>query len=664
MSYRLIKASEIRQLQEQGCTAGDWLRILVREGFNTDSIHDCRFEGSNRLGVFSGTIEVEKGIPKKCGLYSSYIRDCTISDHVYISGVKSLANYLIEKEVVIENAGSLVVRGETAFGNGTVIDVLNEGGGRELPVFDGLSSQVAYFAVLYRHDREFTDKLLGMIRQYCHSKLSNRGRIGRGAKILDTLMIRNVTIGDFSTISGASLLEEGTIESSEEDPSFIGEGVIAKKFIVLSGSRIDGCAIVQNSFIGQGVMMGKQFSSENSVFFANCEAFHGEACSLFAGPYTVTHHKSTLMIASLCSFFNAGSGTNQSNHMYKLGPVHQGIFERGSKTGSFAYLILPSVVGAFTVVMGKHYVNFDTSDFPFSYITEEKGKSELTPAMNIFTVGTRRDSEKWPLRDRRKNLVKTDLIHFELFSPYIVLRMLNGIRILGELAEKTPRTQDYVNYKGINIHRLLLKATRKYYEMGLKVYIGQEVVKRLKWMPLGVTLDEIRKQLKTSNGEGKGRWIEVSGMFAPAGLIDNLISSVKSGHIDTVSKFQESLINIFNGYDLYSWEWCADLIEKQTGMKPDNITADILNQIISDWKINVQKLNNMILKDAEKEFSVSSRLGFGIDGDESARDGDFFAVRGTYEGNKFVVSLQEEIRKTGETADRLCTIFEKMIREG
>jgi len=97
---------------------------------------------------------------------------------------------------------------------------------------------------------------------------------------------------------------------------------------------------------------------------------------------------------------------------------HQGIMERGSKTGSGAYLLLPCRLGAFTVVMGKHYKNFDSSDFPFSYITEEKGRSELTPAMNIFTVGTRRDSEKWASRDIRELiLISWIFIHFDLFNP-------------------------------------------------------------------------------------------------------------------------------------------------------------------------------------------------------------------------------------------------------
>ena len=322
--------------------------------------------------------------------------------------------------MVISNTGSLAVNEESTFGNGTEIEVLNEAGGRELPIFDRLSSQTGYLTVLYRHDKVFTGKMLELIREYSKSKRANRGLIQTGARIQNSLIIRNVWIGSCATITGASLLDEGTIMSSMEAPVFIGIGVVAKKFIILSGSSVDSGAILDKCFVGQGVKMGKQYSAESSAFFANCEAFHGEACGLFAGPYTVTHHKSTLMIASLVSFFNAGSGTNQSNHMYKLGPLHQGILERGSKTGSFSYLLLPCHIGAYTVVMGKHYANFDSSDFPFSYISEEKGKSELTPAMNLFTVGTRRDVDKWPARDRRKDPDKLDLIHFDLFNPYIV----------------------------------------------------------------------------------------------------------------------------------------------------------------------------------------------------------------------------------------------------
>jgi NDP-sugar pyrophosphorylase family protein len=660
MNYRSLKKEEIGLLVSQGCFADKWSDITVKDNFLSGNIRNTRFEGEIKLGVFNGIIETETGISTKCGIYNSYIRNCEIGNNVFISDAKQIANYVIEDNVTIENAGSLAVTGESYFGNGTEVEVLNEGGGRELPIFDRLSSQIAYLVVLYRHDKIFTKKLVEMIRDYCESKRSGLGRIASGSRIKNSLVIRNVSVGGYTTISGTSLLEEGTIISCKEAPTFIGEGVIAKKFIILSGSRVDSGAIIDKSFVGQGVKMGKQFSSENSLFFANCEAFHGEACSIFAGPFTVTHHKSTLMIASLFSFFNAGSGTNQSNHMYKLGPVHQGILDRGSKTGSFAYLLLPCFIGAFTVVMGKHYSNFDAADFPFSYITEEKGKSELTPAMNLFTVGTRRDSEKWPARDIRRDPDKLDLIHFDLFSPYIVGRILNGITILKELAEKTPKTQDWINYKGINIHRLLLKTARKYYEMALKVYIGQEIVKRIEVINSNSTTGEIRKLLKTDGKEGRGKWIEISGLFSPASKIEELINSVKSGNIKSIPELNKNLMDIYNNYDKYAWEWCANLADLQTGTDSDNIFADKLIGIIGDWKTNAVKLNNMILKDAEKEFDPASKLGFGIDGDEQTKELDFKAVRGVYDENKFVTSLKNEIRDIEEKGDRLITLLEKI----
>ena len=101
---------------------------------------------------------------------------------------------------------------------------------------------------------------------------------------------------------------------------------------------------------------------------------------------------------------NAGSGSNQSNHMYKLGPIHQGIMERGSKTTSDSYVLWPSRIGPFTLVVGRHYHNADTTQFPFSYLTEVNYELQLVPGINLRSVGTIRDAQKWPKRDARKDL--------------------------------------------------------------------------------------------------------------------------------------------------------------------------------------------------------------------------------------------------------------------
>jgi NDP-sugar pyrophosphorylase family protein len=660
MSYRSLTDKEISFLVSQGCISENWSEISVHKDFSALNIKNTRFEGKVKLGVISRTLPDVEGITRKCGIYNSYIRNCEISDNVCITNVKNLANYIIGDNVLIENVGSLVMDGESSFGNGVEVDSLNEGGGRGLPIFDRLTSQIAYLAVLYRHDREFTARLMSMIGDYVKSKRSSMGVIESNTSIRDVLIIRDVWIGSYAVISASTLLEEGTIVSCKEAPAFVGEGVIAKKFIILSGSSVDGNALIEKTFAGQGVKIGKQYSAENSLFFANSEAFHGEGCSIFAGPYTVTHHKSTLLIACLFSFYNAGSGTNQSNHMYKLGPVHQGILERGSKTGSFAYLLLPCRIGAYSVVMGKHFTNFDSSDFPFSYITEEKGKSELTPAMNIFTVGTRRDSEKWSTRDRRKDPEKLDLINFELFNPYVVGRMLNGISILNDLVEKTPKTQDFINYKGINIHRLLLKTSRKYYEMALKSYIGNEVVKKLGDIDSIASADEPGKRLKSSGNEGVDKWIDVCGMFAPASKIQTLTDDVKSGKLGSISDLSGRLREINDNYERLSWEWCSEMISKHAGTSPENMPVSKLIEMVTDWRTNTTKLNNMVLKDAEKEFDEGTRLGFGIDGDENTRDLDFNAVRGEFQNNKFVSGLQKEIQNIELKADKLISVLKQL----
>ncbi len=653
MEYRNLTNNEIVNLVKQGCYCNDWSLIQVPDAFNTDNIHQARFEGKIKLGLLKNSPSGSSGI------YSSFIKDCEIGDKVYISQVGKLEGYVIEEEVVIENVSSLTVEGETSFGNGIEVEVLNEGGGRELLLFDQLSAQIAYMMVTYRHEQKMIGQLEKLIQRYSDNISSSKGKIESGCRIRNVRTVKNVNFGPEVRVSGAQLLEEGSIVSCIEDPTIIGDGVIAKNFIIHSGSRVDSGVILDKCFVGQGVRIGKQFSAENSVFFANCEGFHGEAVSLFAGPYTVTHHKSSLLIAGMFSFFNAGSGTNQSNHMYKLGPVHQGILERGSKTGSFSYLLWPSRIGAFSVVMGKHSANFDTSDFPFSYITVEDGKSTLTPAMNLFTVGTKRDTEKWPNRDRREDPHKLDLIRFELFSPYIVGKMIRGSEILQTLYDHASKKQKYVKFKGISILRLLLKTCRKYYQIGLKKYLGEQLLDKLE---LGTfkNLTELRSYLKP-NKSGLGDWVDLGGLLAPQEVIYQIVQDLKNERIKDIEQLQSRLKTVYNNYEIYAWSWYADLLERETGIQLEHITTEQIQELLMLWKVNSLKLNNMILKDAEKEFDQNSTIGYGVDGDEAINKADFSTVRGSYEENKFVQSLRAENEEIEKRANRLIELFENEL---
>lgn len=650
MAYRKLTSEEIRRLEHQCCRAEDWTKITVDQDFDTSSVNQVNFSGSCKIGNLTGQVDDPDGGKRNAGLYAASLHNVTVGNQVLVSRVGNLSNYVVEEQVCIRNVNELTVSGETTFGNGTEIEVLNEGGGRELIIYDRLSAQIAYMLVLYRHRPALISALNKMIRGYCKTKQNSFGRIGSNSGIVNCNTIHNVSIGSYVEIKGVELLQEGSVKGDPDEKTRIGNGVIARHFIILSGSIVDSSAMIDKCFIGQGIRIGKQFSAENSVFFANSEGFHGEAVSLFAGPYTVTHHKSTLLIAGYFSFFNAGSGTNQSNHMYKLGPIHQGIVERGSKTGSFSYLLWPSRVGPFSVVMGKHAINFDASDLPFSYITVEEDRTMLTPAMNLLTVGTRRDTEKWPKRDRRSGSTKLDLIHFDLFNPYVINKVLNGMDILGDLYEKTPKEQEFVNYKGLRIKRLMLKSCRKYYEMAWFIFLGNLILKRLADSGPVENLQQIGKRLKPGNILVKMDWNDMAGLIVPAEVLESLLDDIERQSINSLENLQGRIMKIYQQYDEFLLSWMHLVLSQKFSLNLSSLTREDLIKIIEDWKNNSVRLNNMILSDAKKEFDPNSQIGFGHDGDEEIKKTDFEQVRGNYEQNSFVRGIQLEILEIEKTA--------------
>ncbi len=651
MKFRKLTPEEIHILEQQGCHADDWMNIEVKEAFTPDLIWHATFEGINTLGILSRESKDDKD--EKTGIYNSLIVNCQIGDHVGIGNVKHLENYNIGDNCILEDIGLLSVNGSTTFGNGTEVEALNEAGGRTLPIYDKLSAQAAWLIVQCRHDMNAITKLQDLIVAYSETKKSTKGTIDPHVVILNCTSIKNVNIGEGAQLIGVQNLEEGTILSSIQAVTKIGTSVSANHFIIQEGSSVTEGAILDRCFVGQSVQIGKQFSGENSVFFANSECFHGEACSIFAGPYTVTHHKSTLMITGLYSFFNAGSGTNQSNHMYKLGPIHQGIVERGSKTGSFSYLLWPSRVGPYSVVMGKHSNNFDASDFPFSYINEEHGKSFLTPAMNLFTVGTKRDIQKWPTRDKRKSKEKYDCITFDLFSPYIIHKVLRAIDQLDELYQNTPKEKKVVLVKGLSINRLMLKTCRKYYELALQVFLGEGMIELLDKLSFPLPFSELYERVAAIGETEDNKWLDVAGLFMPFTQLELLLQKLKKDDINSLGQLQDYFVDQQNQYAANKAIVFKQILKERRGIDLSVVTSQEIKQIIEDWKTASNKLNNMILKDAEKEFDANSRIGYGISSDELIKDADFEEVRGRFEDNGFVVALKTEIQMTNQKADEI-----------
>ncbi|MGA2172195.1 MAG: DUF4954 family protein [Sedimentisphaerales bacterium] len=659
--WRALTAAEITRLTNQGCTCSDWSKVQVVDGFDAESVKTTHFSGDVRLGLFQKEVRFSGGFTRPAGISNATIHNCFIGDNVYINQVKSyIANYVIEDDVIIENIDLLAIDGQTSFGNGTDVAVINEAGGREIPIYDHLTAQIAYVIALYRHRPKVVERLRAMIAQYAQSVTSSMGLIGTGAKLLNCRTIKNVRIGPAATIEAASRLENGSVNSCTQDPVYIGPGVFANNFIICSGAKVTDGAILSNCFVGQATELAKQYSAENSVFFANCGGFHGEACSIFAGPYTVTHHKSTLLIAGLFSFLNAGSGTNQSNHMYKLGPVHQGIVERGSKTASDSYMLWPARVGAFTVVMGRHYRNSDTSDLPFSYLIEHEDESILAPGVNLRSVGTVRDARKWPKRDNRKDPKKLDLISFKLLSPYTVQKMLNGCDILRNLRGTEGQTSDYFVYHGVKIKNDSLDKGIRLYEIGIDKFLGNCLIHRLEGKQF-TGVQQLRAALRPQTDVGPGKWLDLAGMFAPEKVVAQLLDDIESGTLANLDQVVEAFTSVHENYPAYEWAWAANVLQQRLGKTIDAITPDDIIEMTNRWKSAVVDLDNMLAADAKKEFASTVQIGYGPDGPPRQQTEDFARVRGTFESNDFVKDIIQHIEEKTRLGDELIRKMKKIL---
>jgi carbonic anhydrase/acetyltransferase-like protein (isoleucine patch superfamily) len=662
--YRPLSDDEIGQLVYQGCSSPDWNLVKVSPDFSPDYIQNVKFTGNIRLSGFHNSVKLVGGISFHTGVYNAWLHNCEVGKNALIHNVRSyIANYEIGEGVVIHNVTTIAVDGETTFGNGILVEAINEEGGRAIPIYDYLSTHVAYMLTLYRHRPALIAGLKGMVEAYTESIKSNTGTIGAQSKILNCNTVLNVKMGPFTSIDGAKKLQNGSINSTHEAPAVIGEGVIMDDFIVCSGSRITDATLVSKCFIGQGCILDKHYSAVNSLFFANCQGFHGEACSVFAGPYTVTHHKSTLLIAGMFSFLNAGSGSNQSNHLYKLGPIHQGIMERGAKTTSDSYLLWPSHIGAFSLVMGRHYKHCDTADFPFSYLIESKDESILVPGINLKSIGTVRDTQKWPRRDNRKDSNLLDLINFNLLSPYTVHKMLNGRRKLMNIRQTSGEFASEYSYDKMKIEKRALDRGIMLYEMAIWKFLGNSLITRLQGKS-HYSDSEIQESLKPDTSVGKGYWVDLSGLICPFEALDQLLKSVETGEISTLEEVNAALYALHNNYYNYEWTWAADVFADFFGKPTDEFTAADVIEVVEKWKESVLGIDRLLYEDAKKEFSMAKMTGFGVDGQNGARELDFAQVRGEFEKNDTVKAIQIHMKNKETLGNELISRMKKLVKSG
>lgn len=403
--YRPLNPAELTVLSAGGnlFEAGAQVRIACNATFNPDRISRTTFAGEVIL----------RGTPAL--ILDSRLENVTVDGEATIERSR-ISNYSVGERARIIDAELRYFPGAHHR-----VNVLSETGGYTITARLGLTIE---------------DAEAEAYGETCPEQVRLTGEIGPDAEVCHPLRIENALIGARARV---------------------GYGVVADCAVIDADAAVTDGSMIYHCHVGKGCHIGKGFTAHDSAFFDNCTMECGEAAAVFAGPHAVSCHKSTLLIACRCSFFNAGSGTNMSNHAYRLGPVHHGEFKRGCKTASNAYVLWPATFGAYSLIVGSHKGHPDTSALPFSYVIEQNGKQTLMPGMVIKTAGLLRDLAKWPERDRRKDAEPIDCRHL---TPEMVETLERGITLLERMDGDTKwhgyQISAGMAKRGASLYRLLL----------------------------------------------------------------------------------------------------------------------------------------------------------------------------------------------------------------
>ena len=591
--YRLLTEEEILILENNSCWAEDWSRVLVADGFRPYSFHRVMFYGDICLGSFDKLVEVSKGFFKHSGINDATLRNVTVGNDCLIEKVGIyINNYSIGNDCYISNICTLETTDDATYGEGSVISVLNEMGDGNVTLFRELNSQIAAFMVKHYRDKVLRQTLQQLIEDELRISRPERGMVDNNVKIINTKDITNTIIKGDCEINGASRLSECTIMSSKDASVYIGTGVICENSIICDGCSINNSVKMQDCFVGEACQITNGFTAESSLFFANSFMANGEACAAFCGPFSSSHHKSSLLIGGEFSFYNAGSNTNFSNHAYKMGPMHYGTLERGTKTASGAYVLMPATIGAFSVCFGKLMHHPDTRNLPFSYLMAYGETMYIVPGRNITTVGLYRDIKKWPKRDKRSKQSRKSIINFDWLSPFTVGEILEGRKILESLRQASGDNVSTYNFHEYVINVSSLRKGLKYYDIALRIYMGAVLKRAQKEGFFG----------KPSTEVGKGKWADLSGLLLPVSEEERIVEGIKNGQIENIQQLLDCFVDINNHYSDYRWVWSYQLILDYYGI--DEILPSDIERIHNDYVQARRAWIAEIRKDAEKEYAM------------------------------------------------------------
>ena len=496
---RPITKNEIAQLIQQGNRCTDWSLFLVEPDFNVRNVYNNSFSGRIFLGNYSGKLVSLCGtISLPTGIYDSYLHDVYIGSECVVKNNRMISRYCIGENCVVVGNDFIYSDTEVTFGNGTVISVGSEVGGRDITLYAEMDIQAITDIISGDRDEGILTKYEEMINSYVEGLTSSYGVISEGARVVNNRKIMSSYIGKSAVIDNTTLIENCSILSEPDEVTTIKGGSILKNSLCQWGVTVDTMALLENVLLCEYSGVERFGKVKDSIIGSNSVIGEGEVTSSLIGPFVGFHHQS-MLIGSIWAEGrgNIGHGANVgSNHTSKL-PDQELFCGEGLFYGLGTNIKFPADYrgAAYSIIATGVTTLPQKVLFPFSLICEPfSHHKEVAPAYNELIPG-------WVLSDNsysvfrnedkylNRNKARRTSYDYRIFREDICDKMMIARDLLNTVSGKDIYTDRDIPGLGKNFvtESNRVKAI-EIYRLFLKYYL-------LKELSSGIELNEYLKQL-------------------------------------------------------------------------------------------------------------------------------------------------------------------------
>lgn len=688
--WRNLRSDEVEQLVKNGNTTDNWDNILVTDEFEPGQIKNSRFYGLVRIGAISNVVLQHHDLRLPAGITNSLIISCDIGDNTAIHDVHYLAHYIVGNNCILFNISEMHTTDHAKFGNGIIkegenenvrtwLDIMNETGCRKVLPFDGMTTGDAYLWAKYRDDADLQENLKKITQESIDNRRGFYGTTGSNCVIKNSHILKDVKIGSYCYIKGANKLKNLTINSSEKEPTQIGEGVELVNGIIGYGCHIFyGCKAVKfilgnNSNLKYGARLINSFLGDNSTISC-CEVLNN-----LIFPAHEQHHNNSFLIASVVfgqSNMAAGA-TIGSNHNSRANDneIQAG---RGFWPGLCTSVKHSCRFASYVLLSKSDYPAELDIPFPFSLLNNNisKDRLEVMPAYwwlyNMYALA--RNPSKFRSRDKRIHKIQN--IEFEPFAPDTIEEVIGARRLLeiwtakayleqtsgsgnipgvNELAEngRILLTGEKEKVNGLEIRgenmehssrkQIILKAYDGYRAYGeiLHYYAVKNLIAFME-TDGNAGLDQLNNEL---NGKREKEWVNLGGQIMLRKDLDQLREDIGKGKVTSWNDIHDIYDKLWQKYPRDKQQHAYAVLCEMLGT--DKLTAELWNAAL-DKVLSIQEyISEQVYISRKKDYDNPYRkITF-------RNDEEMKSAIGTVDENSFIIQVREE---TSEMHKRVMEI--------